>query len=154
MSWANEANRRKGDIKLLNRNGKEFVLIMSDGSGGFTEISSGGYGNMRAEYERLYSEENSGIYGNFKTLRTEQRGNIWDMQSDEERRNGTSDSESVGSQRLQKDTAGNNEHLRSSDNRISRQINTDNEASEQGAFSMPENRCQISDVRRRTSDGR
>ena len=134
MIWANSASTNVGDTKLFNRNGRNFVLLEST-EDGYIEIASGNYKELRAEYERLYSQENRGIYWHFEEFRSEQGGNFLNLQSNEDGTNDVGNSRPLGSQRLQDDSARNNEHLQSSDKGIS---SSEADSINEPAYSLPD----------------
>ncbi len=79
------------------------------------EIAKGNYREVNAKYERAYRKAVNEIHGNVESFRHEQGRDIWDMQPNEEGGNGSGNNQQVGSENLQDDTSGNNEHLRTSD---------------------------------------
>ncbi len=112
MIWARSTSTNPGDMKILNANGKYFALIqaMEDG---FIELAKGGYKEIEARYERIHSEKDRSIYEDTQEIRSEQNRNMWDLQYAEDGGYAAGDGEQTGSQGLQTDAAGNNEHLRS-----------------------------------------
>ncbi len=127
MSWANEANRSDGDTKIFNNNGKNYVFVVADGKGGYSELATGKYDEVKAKYERLYREENISIYEDIEIIRSPKGRNIYSMSLDEDGRNVAGSSESVREKELQNHTAGNTEHLRSGNKEVSNGIQINND---------------------------
>ena len=109
MRWARRTSTRPGDSTILNMNGKYFVLIEAT-EDGFIEIAKGNYKEVQ-RYEQAYRRATDEIYGNTKGFETNQGRDIWDMQPDGNRGDGHGNNQQTESQRLQNDSAGDNEYL-------------------------------------------
>ena len=83
-------------------------------NGGYFEVASGTYERVRKEYERIHGEKDTSFYEDTKEIRTNKRGDMWNLQSDEERGNGTRNSKSFRGKEFQNYTAGNIENMHSS----------------------------------------
>lgn len=136
MSWANESGRKQGDTKILNRNGKGYVLIVADGQGGYAEVATGSYLEVKAN-EKTHRENENSIYRNIEEFRSESRGSSSSYNFNEIKRNDGGNSGSAGSEGFQNDAAGNTEYLRGSNNGASK-ANGATSVTEV-AFSVPEN---------------
>lgn len=114
MQWAYSASTKVGDKKIFSINGSGFALLKAT-EDGYIELAKGSYEEVKIEYERAYDKADNEVYGNSEDIRSEQGRDIWDLQSDEERRNGNRNSRPTRGKGLQSDTAGSNEHLRRGD---------------------------------------
>ena len=114
LSWARSTERQVGDVTILNANGKYFALIEATDDG-FIELVKGNYQEVSAEYERIHVEKDTSFYEDTQEIRTERNSDMWDLQYVEDGGNASGNGQPVGSERLQTDTTGNNEHLRSGD---------------------------------------
>ena len=112
LKWARNTDRRIGDVTILNANGKYFALIEAT-EDGFIELRTGNYEEVHAEYERIHSEKDTSFYEDIEEIRTEQDTNLWDLQHVGHGRNDDRNGGQARSERIQSDTAGSNEHLRS-----------------------------------------
>ena len=111
MQWANSAATEAGDMAILNRKGREFVLLKATGNDTI-ELMKGTYKKVRSYYERTYGETVNRIYEHTESLKTERNRNTWDMLDAENRRHAVRDAGQDERKGLQTDTAGNDEHLR------------------------------------------
>lgn len=110
MKWANATDRIPGDTTILNKNGKQFVLIEATGDG-YVEIAKGSYKAVKETYERLYTIADDEIYGNLEGYETDKGSGTWDMQFYEEGRNGDGDTSEVEREEVQNKPSRNNEYL-------------------------------------------
>ena len=111
MQWANSAATEAGDMAILNRKGREFVLLEATGNDTI-ELMKGTYKKVRSYYERTYGKTVNRIYEHTDSLKTERNRNTWDMLDAGNRRHAVRDAGQDGRKGLQTDTAGNDEHLR------------------------------------------
>ena len=111
MQWANSAATEAGDMAILNRKGREFVLLKATGNDTI-ELMKGTYKKVRSYYERAYGKTNYNIYEDTDSLESERNRNTWDMLDAENRRHAVRDAGQDERKGLQTDTAGNDEHLR------------------------------------------
>ncbi len=118
MQWAYSTATKVGDIKIFNTNGQGFVLLKATEEG-CIKLAQGNYKEVKAVYERAYNRTNNEFYGNSKSIRSKQGRDIWDLQSDEERRNDNRNTRQTRSEGFQGYTAGSNEHLRTGNRRKS-----------------------------------
>ncbi|MBO4693602.1 MAG: hypothetical protein J5659_04340 [Clostridia bacterium] len=139
MIWANAADRKAGDCKLLNRNGKDFALIEADGEGGYTEFITGKYSEVKSEYDEYISEQTDKLDEVVEDFRSGQRQYYGNSRNDENGRRNAGNIRPIRGKTIQNNAAGNNEYLRSSDKGSYTELNYQTEASEEGAFSMQKN---------------
>lgn len=121
MRLAYSNNTNIGDTDILNRNGREYVLIEAT-EYGYIELANGNYESVRYEYERIHEQENDSLYEHIEKIRSQQRPNMWNIKYDERRTNGSGNSEYFGREEFQDNTTGNNEHLRTGNKNTSKQI--------------------------------
>lgn len=114
LIWARATDTQPGDVNILNANGKYFALIEAT-EDGFIELTKGTYEEVQARYERAYRKAVDEVYGNTKSFRAEQGRDIWDMQPDEDGRDGSGNNQQIRNQEIQNNITRNNEHLRSGD---------------------------------------
>ncbi|MEE0898573.1 MAG: hypothetical protein U0L88_13230, partial [Acutalibacteraceae bacterium] len=117
MKWAYATNRKPGDLKILH-NGKQHVLLEATADG-YVELYKGKYKEVEDKYERMLRETDDSFYAYSKKIRSEQKRNMRDLQYDKDGRNDDKNAGQNGSERLQADTTGSNEHLRRSNKRES-----------------------------------
>ncbi|MBQ9860950.1 MAG: hypothetical protein IJO75_01690 [Clostridia bacterium] len=115
MIWANKTTRQSGDNTIIYDGRRKKYILIEAMEDGYFEVVAGTYEEMRALYERVHAEEDRGIHADIKTARSEPRRGLWDLQFSQNRGNDDRNAGSPGNQGLQDDTAGGNEHLRSSD---------------------------------------
>ena len=112
MQWAYNAGTKTGDAKVFSVNGKHFVLLEATDNG-YIEIAKGNYEEVVLEYERIHSEKDTSFDEDTQEIRTEQNGNLWDLQSNDFGEDGFGDSGQIRGEELQTNTTRNNEHLQS-----------------------------------------
>lgn len=141
MIWANAADRKSGDCKILNRNGGYFVLIRADGEGNYTELKSGEYREVKAEYDEYISEQTDKLDEVVENLRSGQRQYHRNSRDDGNGRRNAGNIGPLGGETIQNHTAGDDEHLRSGDRAPLRKLNNEQKASSgEDTFSMQKNR--------------
>lgn len=113
MQWANSAATEAGDMAILNRKGREFVLLEATGNDTI-ELMKGTYKKVRSYYERTYGETIHRIYEHIESIKAEQNRDTGDLLNAGNRRHAVRDAGQDGRKGLQTDTAGNDEHLRGS----------------------------------------
>lgn len=111
MQWANSAATEAGDMAILNRKGREFVLLEATGNDTI-ELMKGTYKKVRSYYERTYGETIHRIYEHIESIKAEQNRDTGDLLNAGNRRHAVRDAGQDGRKGLQTDTAGNDEHLR------------------------------------------
>ena len=111
MQWANSAATEAGDMAILNRKGREFVLLEATGNDTI-ELMKGTYKKVRSYYERTYGETIHRIYEHIESIKAEQNRDTGDLLNAGNRRHAVRDAGQDGRKGLQTDAAGNDEHLR------------------------------------------
>ena len=112
MRWANKADRQSGDATIIyDAKRKRYVMIEALERGYF-EVTSGTYEEMRDLYERVYAQQNRGLYEDLDQTRSKQGSGVWNLQLSEDRGYDVGDAGSFRGEGFQADTAGNDEHLR------------------------------------------
>ena len=86
---------------------------------GFIELSSGNYQEMRDLSERIYRETTLSSRDSAEEYWTDEGTDMWDSVNDKDRENGFGDNEKIRGERLQNESAGDDEYLRSGDRRES-----------------------------------
>ncbi|MBQ7128806.1 MAG: hypothetical protein IJO19_02325, partial [Clostridia bacterium] len=120
MQWAYADSTNTGDTKVLNRNGKEFVLIEATDNGYVELYSNKNYERVK-EVKREFKSKTDTIYEYIATYRNGQ--NNYNSNNNDVDGNAKSDSEygqgsrQVGRKGLQSDSTTSTEHLQSSNKR-------------------------------------
>ena len=111
MQWVNKADRQSGDNTIIYDGKRRKYVLLEAMEEGYFEVTAGTYEEVSDIYERVHEKQNRSIYGSLNRARAGSRAGMWDMQLSQNRGNDERDAGSSGSQRLQTDTAGNDEHL-------------------------------------------
>lgn len=127
MQWAYSASTNTGDTKIFNRKGKKFVLLEATDEG-YVELASGNYERMKS-LERKFERPRNTVYVHTRVFGNAKARNTAD--NSDTRYSG--EYEQSGGQtrgkRLQSDTTGNAEHLRTSDKGMQTEAGLDKSAS-------------------------
>ncbi|MBO5495306.1 MAG: hypothetical protein J5964_06265 [Eubacterium sp.] len=111
-----------GDTKVLNRNGREYVLIEAT-EDGYIEIANGNYEKVRAINEQAYRDAAISSRVLTERIRIESGRDRWSAFDDDEREYGARNRGQARRAGLQDDTAGDAEHLRSGHQETSDDVN-------------------------------
>ena len=134
MQWANSASTEVNDVKIFSDHSKSFVLNMAT-EDGYIELARGNYEEVRLEYERLHQGENTSLYEDIKKIRSDQRGNLRDIQPDEIGEYAIRNPRPIGSEEFRSDSSRDSEHLRSSNK--GEYVDSKADLKNKPAFSMP-----------------
>ena len=151
LSWAHSSATNPGDIRIFNRNGRNFVLVEAT-SDSYIELKSGSYKEMKAYYEQAIKRADNQFYVYSDKIRAEGRGGLRDSFANRPRGYSDRNAGQVGGKGLQTDSTGNSEYLWASnqgtslkDKQFSLERNTTTKADlKESAFSMPEKGKQYS----------
>lgn len=140
MQWAYSAGTEPGDLKILNRKGKEFVLLKATDDG-YVELAAGKYEEMKYIGQQYYNEPDNSVHVHSQVFKSSKARSAKNNDITENNSKHGYGSKKIGSEGLQNDPTGNAENLRSSDRRES-----DTGAGlDKSAFSIPQNKYSISD---------
>lgn len=140
MQWAHSAGTEIGDCKILNRKGKEFVLLEATYDG-YVELAAGKFEEMKYIEQQYCNEPDNSVYVHSQMFESSKARSISTNDITENNSKYGYSSKNVKSEGLQNDTAGNDEYLRSSDQR-----EPGTEAGlDKSDFSIPQNKYSISD---------
>lgn len=114
MQWAFSDNTNVGDTTILNRKGKEFVLVEATESG-YIEIASGKYDYVRDINEQIYRKQTFSSRVHSEKYRSQEGRDRWDTVNVGDRENGRRIDDESGEEKLQNNTSGNDESIRSGD---------------------------------------
>lgn len=116
MQWAYSASTKTGDTKVLNRNGKEFVLLEATDDG-YVELYSGTYEGAKA-LEKTYRRTDEKIYEYIEGFETDKDGNSLYSIGTNDTTNAVGMLEDVRGKEIQNNSSRNAKHLQSSDKKI------------------------------------
>lgn len=128
MQWANHPDTKVGDLNFfIKYNG--VAVIVESSADGVIELSSGKSERMWYLYEEMQRQKDASFYEDAQEIRTNEGADSSNLQYDTNRGNVIGNSGSIGGERFQIESAGNNEYLRTGDkgkpiNRFSRQMSS------------------------------
>lgn len=111
MRWAHSNKTAVGDTTIINRNGRNFVLIEATEEG-YIELASGNYDRVRDINEQLYKESAVESRESFEEYRANKGTDRWDTVNAGDGGNGGRVNDSAGTEGLQSYSTGDNESLR------------------------------------------
>lgn len=128
MQWANPPDTKVGDLNFfIKYNG--VAVIVESSADGVIELSSGKSERMWYLYEEMQRQKDTSFYEDAQEIRTNEGADSSNLQYGTNRGNVIGNSGSIGEERFQIESEGNDEYLRTGDkgkpiNRFSRQMSS------------------------------
>lgn len=128
MQWANPPDTKVGDLNFFIKYNGVAVIVESSAEG-VIELSSGKSERMWYLYEEMQRQKDTSFYEDAQEIRTNEGADSSNLQYGTNRGNVIGNSGSIGEERFQIESEGNNEYLRTGDkgkpiNRFSRQMSS------------------------------
>ena len=111
LQWSNSQSTPVGERKMFKR-GEEWAWFKKT-ENGCVELFRSKDKEVVREHERAYRKATDEIYGNTESIRADKGRDIWNLRVPRHRGDDVGNGGQTGSERLQTDSEGDNEHLRS-----------------------------------------
>ena len=111
LQWSNSPSVPAGERKMFKR-GEEWAWFKKT-ENGCVELFRSKDKEVVREHERAYRKATDEIYGNTESIRADKGRDIWNLRVPRHRGDDVENGGQTGSERLQSDSEGDNEHLRS-----------------------------------------
>ena len=111
LQWSNSPSVPAGERKMFKR-GEEWAWFKKT-ENGCVELFRSKDKEVVREHERAYRKATDEIYGNTESIRADKGRDIWNLRVPRHRGDDVGNGGQTGSERLQSDSEGDNEHLRS-----------------------------------------
>ena len=112
MQWSHRTYRQNGDSTVIYDGRRRKYILIEATDDGYIEVFAGNYEKVRSIYEQAHRGADYEIHEDSNEARTQQGRGLWDMQLSQNRGNDDRNAGQAGSEGLQTDAAGDDEHLR------------------------------------------